>query len=135
VDEEVTDLSQQGNMLLESGRAQTAIAKWLAALELLPEPRRKWETAMWLHASIGDAQRQQGDIESALISFQEAAASGNGYANGFVQLGIGMCLYDLGRGEDSTDPLLRAFMMEGKDLFEETNPKYLDHLRKSSLID
>jgi tetratricopeptide (TPR) repeat protein len=132
--ERVSDLSERGNNLFEVGRIDEAIAIWQSALALLPEPREKWEASMWLHASIGDAQQQSGRIQDALYSFQKAAASADGYANGFIQLGIGKSLFDLGRTEESTDPLLRAFMAEGEDIFEESSPKYLDHLRRQKLI-
>lgn len=128
--ERVCDLSETGNNLLEEGQIDEAIAIWQSALALLPEPRQKWEASMWLHASIGDAQQQGGRTQDALDSFKKAAASADGYANGFVQLGIGTNLFDLGRTEESTDPLLRAFMAEGEEIFEESNPKYLDHLRR-----
>ncbi|SCB49034.1 tetratricopeptide repeat protein [Rhizobium multihospitium] len=130
----VTELSEQGNDLLDHGNAKAAISIWRSALQLLPEPRRQWNAAVWLHASIGDAQRQDGDLDAALDSFRQAAASGDGYANSFVQLGIGSCLYDLGRHEESTDPLLRAYMSEGEEIFEESDPSYLDFLRKRKLI-
>ncbi|MEH7840786.1 hypothetical protein V7796_35365 [Rhizobium laguerreae] len=129
-----TLLSEQGNDFLDRGDAKAAISTWRSALKLLPEPRRKWDAAIWLHASIGEAQREDGDLIGALESFQQAAASSDGYANSFVQLGIGTCLYDLGRQEESTDPLLRAYMGEGEEIFEESDPKYLDHLRERKLI-
>jgi tetratricopeptide (TPR) repeat protein len=130
----VTELSEQGNDFLDRGDTKAAISRWGAALQLLPEPRRKWDAALWLHASIGDAQRQQGDIEEALDSFRQAAASSDGYANSFVQLGIGTCLFDVDRQDESTDALLRAYMSEGEEIFEESDPKYLDHLREQRLI-
>lgn len=135
IHERITDLSEQGNDMLDAGNADGAIVVWRSALALLPEPKQKWDAAMWLHASIGDAQQQKGETEDALSSFRQAAASADGYANGFVQLGIGTCLYDLGRLEESTDPLLRAYMAEGEEIFEERAPKYMDHLRSRKLID
>ena len=131
----ISDLSERGNDFLDADQYDEAITVWRSALALLPEPRQKWEAAVWLNASIGDAQQQKGETEEALASFRQAAASADGYANGFVQLGIGTCLYDLDRQEESTDPLLRAYMAEGEDIFEESDPKYLDHLRKRKLID
>lgn len=132
--EEVTKRSERGNVLLESGDPQGAIREWGVALRYLPEPSRKWEAAMWLHASIGDAQRQAGDIIAALQSFQTAAACADGYANPFVLLGVGTCLYDLGRKDESTDPLLRTYMLEGSEIFDEIDPVYLGHLRSKKLI-
>lgn len=130
----VAELSEQGNDFLDRGDTKAAISSWGAALQLLPEPRRKWDAALWLYASIGDAQRQQGDLDEALSSFRQAAASSDGCANSFVQLGIGTCLFDLGRQDECTDALLRAYMSEGEEIFEEPDPKYLDYLRKQRLI-
>jgi tetratricopeptide (TPR) repeat protein len=135
IHDRVTELCEQGNDLFDRGDAKAAISVWREALQLLPEPRRRWDAAVWLHASIGEAQREDGDLNEALYSFQEAAASGDGYANSFVQLGLGTCLYDLGRQEESTDPLLRAYMAEGEEIFEDSEPKYLDYLRKRKLLD
>jgi tetratricopeptide (TPR) repeat protein len=131
----ITELSEQGNEVLDRGDTKAAISIWRSALQLLPEPRPQWDAAVWLHASIGDAQREHGDLNAALDPFLQAAASGDSYANSFVQLGIGMCLYDLGRYEESTDPQLRAYMVEGEETFEESDPKYLDYLRKRRLLD
>ncbi|AVA25039.1 tetratricopeptide repeat-containing protein (plasmid) [Rhizobium sp. NXC24] len=131
----MTELSEQGNVLLEGGDPHGAIKAWRAALELLPEPQTKWEAAMWLYASIGDAQRQANEKAAALQSFQTALACGDGYANPFVLLGFGTCLYDLGRRDESTDPLLRTYMLEGGEIFQDIDPVYLDHLRSKKLID
>ena len=131
----ITELSERGNDLLDRGDTKAAISIWRSALQLLPEPRRQWDAAVWLHASIGDAQREDGDLNAALDSFRQAAGSGDGYANSFVQLGIGTCLYDLGRQQESTDPLLRAYMGEGEEIFEESEPKYLAYLRERKLLD
>lgn len=65
----VTELSEQGNNLLDRGDTKAAISAWRSALQLLPEPRRQWDAAVWLHASIGDAQRDDGDLNGALDSF------------------------------------------------------------------
>ncbi|WP_105401794.1 hypothetical protein [Neorhizobium sp. T7_12] len=57
IHDRVTELSEQGNDLFDRGDAKAAISVWRWALQLLPEPRCKWEAAVWLHASIGEAQR------------------------------------------------------------------------------
>ena len=131
----VTELSEKGNIALNAGDAAGAIAYWSEALKLLPSPQSKWEAALWLHASIGDALRQQGRLEEALSAFQSAYASAEGHFNPFVQVSLGMTLLDLGRAEEATDPLLRAYMMEGEEIFRGSDPKYLDHLAQRRLLD
>ncbi|MFC5445227.1 tetratricopeptide repeat protein [Rhizobium halophytocola] len=121
----------------DAGDAEGALTVWTEALALLPEPRRRWEALLWLNASIGDAERERGNIEAALAAFEEAAASAGmeGVTNPFVLWGIGACLYDLGRVEEATDPLPRAYMLEGEEIFEDSDPRYLEHLRQRGLID
>nr|WP_237072653.1 MULTISPECIES: hypothetical protein [Rhodobacterales] len=90
---------------------------------------------MWLYASLGDAYRAKNDHENALSAFQSANASGDGAMNAFVQFGLGVSLYDLDRKDEATNPLLRAYMMEGRDIFKEEPFGYLKHLADQKLID
>lgn len=132
---EIEKHSEAGNALIEAGDAAGAIAVWRTAFSILPEPRNQWDAALWLHASIGDAQRSQGDLQGALASFQAASASGDGRANAFVQINLGMTLYDLGDRQAATEPLLRAYMLEGEDIFDDFGRYYLDHLKAQRLVE
>jgi len=132
--ERVTELSEQGNAAMEDGDYARAVMLWREALGLLPAPEKKWSAAMWLHGSIGDAQRASGDIEDGLSSFQSAAATVDGAQNPFIQYGLGISLLDMGRTEEATDPLLRAYMLAGTDIFQEDDPRYLQHLMKQGLV-
>jgi len=125
----VTELSEEGNLAMEREDFAQAIAIWQDALGLLPAPQLKWGAAMWLHGSIGDAQRQLGDVEGGLSSFHSAAATDHG-----IQYGLGVSLIDLGRDEEATDPLLRAYMLDGTDIFDDDEPRYLQHLIDRRLI-
>lgn len=131
----ITDLSEEGNSTLDSGNPQAAIEIWKKALSLLPPPQMRWQAAMWLHASIGDAQRESGQLAEALSSFQSAAASDGGAHNAFVQFGLGTSLLDSGRKDEATVPLLRAYMIAGDDIFKGEEPLYLKHLSARKLVD
>jgi tetratricopeptide (TPR) repeat protein len=131
---QVTQLSEQGNVYLNAGIADKAITVWKEALHLLPTPQRQWEAATWLHASLGNAFRSTGDFENALSHFQSAASSADGQTNPFVLISLGATFYDLGRIEEATDPLLRTFMLEGRDIFEEFGGPYFDHLLRRKLV-
>ena len=130
----VTELSEEGNLAMEREDFTQAIAIWKNALRLLPAPQLKWGAAMWLHGSIGGAQRQVGDVEGGLSSFLSAAATDDGAHNAFIQYGLGVSLIDLGRDEEATDPLLRAYMLDGTDIFDDGAPRYLQHLIDRCLI-
>jgi tetratricopeptide (TPR) repeat protein len=133
--EKVTDLSERGNLLLDAGHPDSAIEVWNEALALLPHPQKKWEAGMWLHASLGQAYRDKGDLTNALSHLQSAHGSADGHLNPFVLISLGATLYDLGRPEEAADHLLRAYMLEGKGLFDEFGGPYLGFLRSRKLAD
>ncbi len=132
--EQVTTLAESGNTALDYDDPAEAISCWRQALKLLPSPELQWSAAMWLHASIGDAQRQQGELEPAVSSFQSAAAADGGAENAFVQFGLGATLLDLHRREEATDPLLRAYMLAGDEIFQDQAVRYREHLAARRLI-
>lgn len=142
-DEELSDdvygsievLSEKGNVSMDAGDPTSAIKYWREALTLLPQPISKWDAALWLYASIGDAWRMLGDFENALTAFNSAEAAADGHLHPFVQLGLGMSLYDLGRKKAATDPLLRAYMLEGEAIFSDGGAKYLQYLKDQGLVD
>lgn len=90
---------------------------------------------MWLHASIGDVEREQGRLDDALTSFQNAHRTEDGQQNPFVLISLGATLADLGRHSEAIDPLLRAYMLEGKQLFDDFGGSYLNVLAKEGLLD
>lgn len=132
---QVTDLSERGNVRMEAGLYDEAIALWEQALRLIPQPEAKWDAALWLHASIADALRSMGAVSDALRRFQVAARCADGATNPFVLFSIGACEVDLGHEDAAVDPLLRAYMLEGDELFADQDPRYFDLLRRRKLVD
>ncbi len=61
--------------------------------------------------------------------------SGAGYGNPFVMLRLGECCLEIGDEKNALEYLLRAYMMEGEDIFEpdddgeDDGAKYFDFLR------
>lgn len=131
---QIQSLSERGNIAMDAGQPEEAIGYWQEALKLLPQPEAQWDAALWLHASIGDAQRSLGDLPAALSSFRQAERSADGYAHPFVQIGLGSTLYELDEKEAATEHLLRAYMMEGADIFEPDGAEYLQHLKRQGLV-
>ena len=46
--------------------------------------------------------------------------------NPFLHLRLGQCQFELGNLDRAADELARAFLIEGKQVFEDSDPKYLD---------
>ncbi|MBO3273617.1 hypothetical protein [Pseudomonas schmalbachii] len=132
--ERVIDLSVQGNLFLDSGDALSAVNVWCEALALLPSPKDNWEACLWLNASLGEAYRVEGQLEEAKACLLDALNCPDGHVNPFVLLRLGQTLVDLGDENAGVDYLLRAYMLEGEEIFEE-DAQYLQLLRNRKLVD
>jgi tetratricopeptide (TPR) repeat protein len=132
----IDDLAERGNVLLDSHRDwRGAIAAWEEALDLLPEPKSQWEAWTWLNASIGDAARSGGDLNQARTALFDAVSGPDGQSNPFVLLRLGQTLVDLGDADRGVDYLLRAYMIDGENVFKSDGTFYLNLLRQRGLID
>jgi tetratricopeptide (TPR) repeat protein len=138
VDDELTD-EQQDLMddYCEKGNAEmdkenySAAADWFKkAYEVLPDPKEDWEATGYITASLGDALFSEGKFEAAkeqlLIAYEFYADEKN---NPFVMLRLGEAYFELGDEKTALKFLLKAYEMEGPQLFED-DKKYLKFLKK-----
>lgn len=121
---QIVSLSQEGDQLLKEGQTKAAIAAYVEALRLLPEPTHEWDAATWLFAAIGDAYWSIQDHTRAYKAFQSALRSPGGIGNPFIHLRKGQLELELGNREKALDELMRAYMGGGKELFEGEDAKY-----------
>ncbi|TWF33657.1 hypothetical protein FHW36_11298 [Chitinophaga polysaccharea] len=127
--QQVEVLSEEGNELADDEQYDAAIAKFTAALQLLPDPRHEWEACTWLYASIGDMYFFKADYAAAAHQFYEALNGPDAQAVGFVHLRLGECLYEIKQEEKAVEHLLRAYMLEGPEIFAEEDSRYFDFLK------
>lgn len=121
----ITSLSAQGDELTENANYAAALRKYWDAFDLLPEPKDQWEAATWLLASIGDANFFGGDYEAGRDNLSFAMRCPDAIGNAFLHLRPGQCHFELGDLDRAAEELTRAFMAEGKQIFENDDPKYL----------
>ena len=57
--------------------------------------------------------------------------SQEGYNNPFVLLRLGQSAYEIGNKEQALEYLLRTYMLEGKEIFEEDEKKYFEFLKSN----
>ncbi|WP_232468056.1 tetratricopeptide repeat protein [Bordetella genomosp. 13] len=137
--ERVEALSEEGNVLMEDGDNEGAEAVWRQALDLLPEPKTEWEAYMWLNASIGEACYFQENYADAVQVLFDALNAPGGPENPFVHYMLGKALWQIGEDEDrAVDELLRAYMLDGVDIFdgdEEEGPDMLQLLIDRGLVE
>lgn len=124
----IEKLSEEGNALAERDDFDGAIKKFEQALAIVPAPKNDYEASTWLHASIGDMYFLKGDYETSAGSFYDALNCPDGQMNGFVHLRLGEDLFELNQKDKSLDHLLRAYMLEGREIFAGEDEKYFKFL-------
>lgn len=136
--EQIEALSEEGNDLSDDEDPAGAEAVWRQAIDLLPEPRVDWEAYTWLSASIGEACYQQGNYEDAKDSLFDALNGPGGPDNPFVHYMLGKSLLKLDEQERGVDELMRAYMLDGVDIFdsdEAEGAEILQVLQERGLVD
>lgn len=119
----ITELSEQGNALMDKGEFSKARELFLEAFSMVQE---HWgETALWLDAAIGDSYYQEGQYERALKYFQDAYYAIGGKLNEYVLFMNGMCYFNLGNKKDAWNYLRGAYVIDGPGIFEDEDPECL----------
>ena len=130
------ELAITGNRLVDRKDYRAAISAWQQGVDLLPEPKRDWEAYTWLYASIGDSCFQQRRLLDAKDAFENALNGPGGPVNPFIQYRIGQILVRLGDEKKGVDHLLRAYMLDGEDIFvsDDEGSEFLGLLKRKGLV-
>lgn len=116
---EITRLLAEGDNYADLDAPQAAAEQYVAAIRLLPQPYTQWEAALMLYTALGDAclaLTQYAEAEQALrIALQAPGGTGNGY----VWLRLGDALRGEGREREALEAYTSAYMLEGKEIFED----------------
>lgn len=126
---EVKRLSSQGDALTKKGSYAEAIETYWKAWDLLPEPKQEWDAGLWLLAAIGDANFLNRDYVACRDNLSVAMHFSGAIGNPFLHLRLGQCQYELGNMKRAADELARAYLLEGKKIFKNDDPKYLTFIK------
>lgn len=129
IHEEIKSLSQSGDALAEAEDYTQALVQYWSAFDLIPEPKNEWEATTWVLAAIGDANFLSKDYQAGIDNLSNAMYCPNAIGNPFLHLRLGQCLFEMEFSDQAADELIRAYALEGEELFSEDDPKYLDFLR------
>ena len=134
---ESDELAEEGNKYFDNNEYDKALEIWKRALDLIPEPKKRISETVWFLTSIGDIYFLQGKYEEAFDNFEDARnnLSGEGINNPFILLRLGQSAFELEKKELATENLLRAYMLEGKEIFEEDDKKYFEFLKSNVDLD
>lgn len=122
--EKITNYCNSGDTLYDNGEYYDAIKKYKKAFELLPEPKEEWEATTWICSALADAFAEVGETEKSLQYALLANKCPNGLMNPYVQLQVGMSFFDIGNIEKAREYFLRAYMLEGEDIFSDVPPEH-----------
>lgn len=130
--EQIESLSEEGNEYFDDEDYEKAITVWKQALALIPNPQNTYAEALWLETSIGDAYFMLEKNEEAFPHFLNAKTNieENAYENPFIMLRIGQLYFEANDLDKAKEYLLRAYMFEGKEIFEGSKEKYFEFLKK-----
>ncbi len=131
--DQIEELCEKGNSYIEDENYNKAITAWEEALSLIPNPKNAYSESLWLETSIGDAYFLLGKYTKSLEYFQNAKGNiqENAYENPFVMLRLGQTLLEKSRSGDAKEYLLRAYILEGDEIFELENEKYFNFLKQN----
>ncbi len=124
--EKITDLCDEGEGLLEEGLYEKALTKYKKALDLLPLPKEEWEASTWIYSAIGDTYFLKKDYKTASTYFYNALNCPDGISNPFILLRLGQSLFEIRDLEKSKEYLLKAYMLEGYNIFNDEDDKYIN---------
>jgi tetratricopeptide (TPR) repeat protein len=127
--DEIKRLCASGDELAEAGHYPEALDKYWAAWDVLPEPRKHWDAALWVLTAIGDANFHDGDFEAGRDNLSLAMQCPEALGNPFIHLRLGQCQLELGNLDRAADELMRAYMGAGAEIFEDQDDKYIRFLQ------
>jgi tetratricopeptide (TPR) repeat protein len=122
-------LGKKADNYLKFNQFNFAIKFYVEALTLLPEPITDWEASTWILTSIGDAYFNLGNFERARQALIDVMHCPNAIGNPFIHLRLGQVQFELGNMERAQDELVRAYLIEGEEIFKEDDPKYLNFIK------
>ena len=125
----IAEYCDKGEAMYESGAFHKAISNYEKALDLLPNPKEDWEAATWICTALSDAYAELDENEESMSYLLMAEKSPGGTTNPYIQLQLGIAYYDRLDLNQARDYLLRAYMLEGDDIFEDLEAKYLSAIQ------
>ncbi len=128
--ETVRALCNDGEHLMTAGQFREAFDKFVAAFDLLPEPRTQWNAAGWILVALGENAIRAGSFQAAAGPLVDAMWAPGTIGNPWVHLRLGQVRYELGELDAAADELTRAYMGGGREIFEGLDEKYFALLEK-----
>lgn len=126
--EAITNLLDEGDELVERGKYKEAIAYYEEAMNRLPEPKGDWALFDTIAICIGDSYYEMGEYIVADRFYTMSLTRGSGIENPYVWYVKGRNLIKLGNKDEGVDALMRAYMLDGTDVFDTDDGEFLSYI-------
>jgi len=123
-----------GDDLSCRGEYSSAIEEYNKAWSLIPEPKYHWHASTWVLAALIDAYFLAGRNDYALDALQYVMTCPDAIGNPFLHLRFGEVLFELGEKDAAANELIRAYAIEGEQIFAGEDPKYFEFLKTRAII-
>lgn len=131
----IEKLCETGDIFARNGYFQAALKNYWTAYDLLPEPKEEWVAGTWILTAIGDTNFLHKDFEAGADNLNVALLFPCAMENPFLHFRLGQCYFELGHFEKASQELLKAYFLEGEEMFREEDSKYFDLLKSRLLIE
>ncbi|KDN11399.1 hypothetical protein BGI40_03880 [Snodgrassella communis] len=129
--DQIVSKLEQGDQYAEAGEYNKAIEKYESALNLVPLQKENWEVSLHIYTAMADSYFNLGNYQQANNNYEQALKCPDGLGNGYVWLGLGETYYELENMDKAKDALMSAYMLEGKEIFEDEDDKYFSLIQDS----
>ena len=120
---------EQGDSLMENEKYSDALIFYKKALLEVPQDKIEWEISLHIYTALGDCCFNLEDYETASYNYNLALQCPEGNVSGYVWLGYGQSLYESDRKDKAKDALISAYMLEGEEIFEDSDEKYFELIK------
>jgi tetratricopeptide (TPR) repeat protein len=124
--DDVARLLAEGEAYLDAEADEEALASFREAWDALPEPKNDQEQAVSVLGALADCHFYLGQWDDCRNAVQQAIRCGADVGNPFLRLRLGQALFELGDEQEAANWLVPAYQTEGRALFEDDDPKYLE---------
>ena len=125
ISEKVDKLAIEGDDFFDKEEYEKAIEIYKKAIDLVPEPKNIWETKLWFTAAIADSYWSLKKYKESLEYLNESLEVEGGEDNALIRLRRGQVLFELSRIEEAKKDFQIGHKLEGDELFDDEDKKYL----------
>jgi tetratricopeptide (TPR) repeat protein len=125
---EIQGKLDQGDEALDEDYFAEAITHYREAVSLIPDPKYLHNVSLPAFTALGEGFFFSGHYEEALGAFKEALKAPGGVENPLLHLRLGQAYFESGDLDRAGDSLTRAYALDGRDVFDGEDDKYLSFL-------